>query len=127
MCGSQLNHTNCCCRGLKSFLQPRILLKIGQKPMHGYELLENMEKMPHPGAPDTGGLYRLLRTMEEEGLLESNWDAGESGPARRIYTLTPLGEKSLDEWMISLKDTEIWLQQFLIDYQDYKKQMEEVK
>jgi DNA-binding PadR family transcriptional regulator len=95
--------------------------------MHGYELLESMEKMTHPGAPDTGGLYRLLRTMEEEGLLESNWDAGESGPARRIYSLTPLGEKSLDEWMISLKDTEIWLQQFLIDYQEYKKQMEEVK
>jgi len=92
--------------------------------MHGYELLEGMGKMPHPGAPDTGGLYRLLRTMEEEGLLESSWDAGESGPARRIYSLTPLGENSLDEWIISLKDTKDWLQQFLMDYEEYKKMKE---
>lgn len=94
--------------------------------MHGYELLESMEKMPHPGAPDTGGLYRLLRSLEDEGLLESNWDAGESGPARRIYSITHEGQISLDEWIVTLKDTEIWLAQFLSEYEEYKKKIEEV-
>jgi poly-beta-hydroxybutyrate-responsive repressor len=88
--------------------------------MHGYELLESMGNMPHPSAPDTGGLYRLLRTMEDDGLLKSSWDAGESGPARRIYSLTPMGEKNLEEWIGTLKETENWLHHFLSDYEEYK-------
>jgi len=127
MCGSNPNHQNCCCRGLKSFLQPRILLRIAQKPMHGYELLDDMEKMPHPGAPDTGGLYRMLRSMEEEGLLQSSWDTGENGPARRIYSITPAGEASLEGWMQTLKDTQAWLTQFFNDYEDHRNNLKEVE
>jgi PadR family transcriptional regulator, regulatory protein PadR len=119
MCGSQSEHRNCCCRGLKSFIQPRILLRIAQKPMYGYELLESMEKTPHPGAPDTGGLYRLLRSMEDEGLLKSSWDTSESGPARRIYSITPMGENNLKQWIQSLRDTKSWLDNFLFDYEEY--------
>jgi len=112
---------------LKSFLQPRILLRIAQKPMHGYELLDDMEKMPHPGAPDTGGLYRMLRSMEEEGLLQSSWDTGENGPARRIYSITPAGEASLEGWMQTLKDTQAWLTQFFNDYEDHRNNLKEVE
>ena len=121
MCGSNPDHQNCCCRGLKGFLQPRILLRIAKKPMHGYELLEDLEKMPHPGAPDTGGLYRMLRNMEEEGLLQSSWDTGESGPARRIYRITEKGMVNLEMWIDTLQDTSEWLLEFIAEYQQLEK------
>jgi len=74
---------NYCLLGLKGLLKPRILLHIARKPMHGYELLESLSETDYPKPPDTGGLYRILRTMEQSGLLISQWDTDDSGPAKR--------------------------------------------
>ncbi len=93
--------------------------------MYGYELLESLESMPHPGSPDTGGMYRLLRNMEDEGLLESSWNTSDSGPARRVYSITPDGEESLRGWIQSLQGTRDWLDQFLMDYEDYRESVKE--
>lgn len=121
MCESIENHMNCCCRGLKGFLKPRILLRIARKPMHGYELLESLSEIDHPGPPDTGGMYRVLRTMEQDGLLISQWETDDSGPAKRIYQLTEEGHRHLNHWIRTLIDTREWLNSFLEDYQELVK------
>jgi len=36
-------------------------------------------------------VYTLLRRMEKRGLVVSTWDVRESGPARRMYTITEEG------------------------------------
>jgi PadR family transcriptional regulator PadR len=41
-------------------------------------------------------LYRTLRQMEKDGYLESTWEPGPTGPARRIYSLTDAGRTWLD-------------------------------
>jgi len=67
-----------------------------EKPMHGYKLLEEIEERScgcHKLEP--GSIYTLLRRMEEKGLLESKWEKVESGPDRRIYTLTNRGVEAL--------------------------------
>lgn len=122
-CDSENHPKNRCCRGLKSFIQPRVLLKIAQKPMHGYELLECLGGLPHPGTPDTGSLYRLLRGMEDEGLLVSGWDAGESGPARRMYTITDQGLENLRGWMGTLRETHAWLEGFFLEFESFEQQI----
>lgn len=90
---------NCSCghnypeRGWIQFLMLRILY---EKPMHGYKLLEEIEERScgcHKLEP--GSIYTLLRRMEEKGLLESKWEKVESGPDRRIYTLTNRGVEAL--------------------------------
>lgn len=112
-------HTNhCCCRGLKGSMQPRILLLILQKPMYGYELLDSLAREGNPGAPDPGGLYRMLRAMEQEGLLSSSWETNEGGPARRMYQITQAGEVQLKNWAHTLRDTRDWLEQFLSAYEN---------
>lgn len=121
MCDSKENHINCCCRGLKGFLKPRILLRIAKKPMHGYELLESLSEIDHPSPPDTGGMYRVLRTMEQDGLLISQWETDDSGPAKRIYQLTEEGNRHLNNWIMTLKDTREWLNSFLEEYQELEK------
>jgi PadR family transcriptional regulator, regulatory protein PadR len=41
-------------------------------------------------------LYRTLRQMEKDGFLESTWEPGPTGPARRVYTITDSGHVWLE-------------------------------
>ena len=36
-------------------------------------------------------LYRTLRQLEKDGMLQSSWEPGPTGPARRVYCLTEVG------------------------------------
>lgn len=77
-------------------------------PAHGYELLARLPEV-FPRAvepPDPGTFYRLLRNVEAEGAVSSSWQASESGPARRVYGLTPEGREQLDWWSLQI-DREI--------------------
>lgn len=80
-----------------------VLLLLGEQPAHGYDLLQSLERF---GATfvDTGTLYRVLRRTERDGLTQSEWEAGASGPARRIYGLTTSGWSVLDVVTADLED-----------------------
>jgi DNA-binding PadR family transcriptional regulator len=67
-----------------------------EKPMHGYQLLEEIEERScgcHKLEP--GSIYTLLRRMEERGLLESKWEKTEGGPDKRVYKVTKNGVEAL--------------------------------
>jgi DNA-binding PadR family transcriptional regulator len=53
--------------------------------------------------PEPGAIYTMLRRMEERGLVVSNWEKKESGPDRRVYTLTEAGVKVLQEGLEMVK------------------------
>lgn len=44
-----------------------------------------------------GTLYPLLTRLKNAGLLQYRWEESKSGPPRKYYSLTPLGEKFLEE------------------------------
>jgi PadR family transcriptional regulator PadR len=44
-----------------------------------------------------GTLYPLLTRLKDAGLLTYRWEESRSGPPRKYYRLTTLGEKFLDE------------------------------
>jgi PadR family transcriptional regulator PadR len=44
-----------------------------------------------------GTLYPLLTRLKNAGLLQYRWVESKSGPPRKYYSLTPLGEKFLEE------------------------------
>ena len=44
-----------------------------------------------------GTLYPLLTRLKNAGLLTYRWEESKSGPPRKYYSLTPLGEKFLEE------------------------------
>lgn len=44
-----------------------------------------------------GTLYPLLTRLKNDGLLNYRWEESKSGPPRKYYQLTPLGERFLDE------------------------------
>ena len=65
---------------------------------YGYQLVQELGKSGLPSF-DSTTVYRTLRQLEKAGLVSSFWDTSESGPARRMYSLTTAGETFLDLWL----------------------------
>src|SRR5215471_10997883 len=68
---------------------------------YGYQLAQRMRDCGLPTF-DQGTVYRTLRQLEKGGLVSSFWDTSESGPARRMYSLTQPGEAFLTGWLDAL-------------------------
>lgn len=82
------------------FTEPGVLLLLRSGPAHGYELVHRLPEV-FPGITarsDQGMVYRVLRTLESEDAVRSQWDHSDTGPARRVYELTPVGEEKLEAW-----------------------------
>ena len=61
-------------------------------PQYGYSLRQLLARQGMP--IEEGTLYPLLRRLEEQGLLRSEWKI-EDGPPRRYYTRNAQGERVL--------------------------------
>src|SRR5881227_1989891 len=83
---------------VERFTEPALLLLLRERPTHGYDLLERLPELTGESRVEMGNLYRLLRALEEEGLVTSEWADG-----RRTYAITDAGGKLLDEWVDALR------------------------
>ena len=81
----------------KNFMTPWVLLVLKQWNLHGYLILQQLNRMGFPDI-DHATLYRELRRLEKEGFVASEWETGGSGPARRVYSITSAGEEMLRGW-----------------------------
>lgn len=99
----------------RNFLRPCLLLLIVEGANHGYELLEQVRSLGL-ASTDAAGVYRCLRSMDEEGLLTSQWEPSTSGPARRTYLLTADGHRELRVMRDRLGDTVRALAHFVDRY-----------
>jgi PadR family transcriptional regulator, regulatory protein PadR len=102
----------------RSFLRPCVLLLLREAPAHGYDLLERLRAFGFTGS-DPGGLYRTLRGLEQEGLVQSAWEASASGPDRRIYQLTRAGMEDLHAHVGALAETRRVLDRLLSRYEEF--------
>jgi poly-beta-hydroxybutyrate-responsive repressor len=99
----------------KDFLRPCLLLLLREHDAHGYELLELIDSFGFDHS-DPGALYRSLRRLETEGLVQSNWRTSETGPPRRVYSLTEAGIQELDRRAVDLAEGERRIDAFLDRY-----------
>lgn len=77
-----------------------VLSQLGEE-RYGYALMQSLAEQ---GVEiDQGTLYPLLRRLEEQGLLESEWSVRDSRP-RRYYVLNETGRETLQrlkqEWRV---------------------------
>ncbi len=98
----------------RRFIEPRLLYLIKSKPGYGYQLTAEIAGLPFPGpAPDSAAVYRMLRDLEGGGLIASRWEHGDSGPSKRVYHITPLGEERLRAWVEAFKVRVMLLERFV--------------
>jgi DNA-binding PadR family transcriptional regulator len=88
---------------IERFVEPAVLLLLKEGPRHGYELLERLPELAGEERIDVGNLYRIMRALEQEGVVESEWNAELPGPAKRTYRLTDSGRELLDRWIEALQ------------------------
>jgi len=86
----------------RNWLVPVILLSLREWNSYGYELMERTAAFGFE-AMNPGTLYRTLRQMEKDGVVESEWETSRGGPARRVYSITDAGEAYLDFWAEALE------------------------
>jgi poly-beta-hydroxybutyrate-responsive repressor len=102
----------------RRFVRPFVLLLLAEGPSHGYELAGSLKEFSPEGLNvEPSILYRMLRQMEEEGLATSSLDDSGTGPARKVYVLTPEGREALDLWASSLEGTARMLDSFRERYE----------
>jgi len=103
-----LDFDQCACAGvnLDKLVQPTILLFLAEQDLHGYGLVQKLSDSPmfKGEKPDPTGIYRFLKSMEDRQLVVSVWDLAESGPPKKIYTITGEGVECLQRWTSTLRD-----------------------
>lgn len=76
---------------------PMLILKVlAVAPRHGYgisQALVSVGLQPIKGAQ----LYPALARLEDDGTIVAQWEQGGSGPARKVYELTPAGQQQLED------------------------------
>jgi DNA-binding PadR family transcriptional regulator len=71
---------------LRNLLEPIMLQLIKNKPMHGYEIIDAINKnFGHHFGPST--TYPLLTDLEENNYISKHWDMKTRHP-RKIYHIT---------------------------------------
>ena len=98
---------------VERFAEPALLLLLRERPAHGYDLLERLPELTGEQRVEMGNLYRLLRALEEEGLVTSEW-----GDGRRTYSITETGRRLLDQWVEALRRSQERTAEFIERYEE---------
>lgn len=84
------------------------ILNNAEEPLYGYQIAKSLE---HVSSEKQGAIYPVLRNMAAKGLLESNMLPSESGPPRKYFNISPLGQAVLKEWIAIWEQTQSFVNQ----------------
>jgi len=74
------------------------LLAETDRPMYGYEIIQELEARSEGYFRFQEGLiYPRLHELERQGLLRSEWQGKKGSRRRKFYTITTAGRRRLDE------------------------------
>ncbi|MSQ24189.1 MAG: PadR family transcriptional regulator [Chloroflexi bacterium] len=103
--------------GLGRNLEPFLLLEVMRGPSYGYDLIRQIAAAGYRRAADEPGVvYKVLRSLEERGAIQSEWSTQGSGPARRYYQITEEGRALLNRRVHQLRRYRARLDHLLSDY-----------
>ena len=107
-CPGQPARRPCCRRrggGGGALVEPAALAALLSAGGYGYDMRRTILEMSGGRVDvDTGGLYRSLRRLEDEGAVASRWVEDCSGPRRREYELTEEGVALARQWLSALRE-----------------------
>jgi DNA-binding PadR family transcriptional regulator len=74
-------------RGTRLNVRPAVLALLLERPMHGYEIIQELDSRTNGiWRPSPGSVYPTLQLLEDEGLIEAEAEGG-----RKSYHLTDAG------------------------------------
>ncbi len=100
----------------RRFMLPAILLLLSEHPGYGYGLVARLRELQF-GHVDRPAVYRALAALEEDGLVEVAAEPDQAASARRVYAVTPIGERILRVWMGVIREEHAHLGEVIRRYQ----------
>lgn len=92
-----------------------ILGLLAKRPMSGYDIRRLLRSLGWLlGNPSFGTIYPALHALRDDGLVTVEVVAQPSRPARKIYTITEIGERALQEWVKQPPPSSIGLKTFVM-------------
>lgn len=82
---------------LRGALDMCMLALLAKNPAHGYELVRRLNAAGLE-AVGYGTVYPLLTRMRRLGLVADALEDSPTGPPRKVYALTPEGQRNLIAW-----------------------------
>lgn len=79
---------------LRGVLDLCVLALLRDQESYGYALAQALEAAGL-GAIQGGTLYPVLLRLQKTGLVQTRWQTGPSGPARKYYRITAAGREAL--------------------------------
>lgn len=77
-----------------------ILGLLTQQPMSGYDIRRVLKSLSWlVGEPSFGSLYPALKALEKDGRVTMELESRQNRPSRKIYSITPTGRQTLQEWI----------------------------
>jgi DNA-binding PadR family transcriptional regulator len=103
-----LHDCSCSGKSLARLIQPAVMAVLAGESLHGYLIVQRLAEMRmfRGQRPDPTGVYRVLKAMEQEGLVKSTWREADNRPAKRCFTLTAAGRDCLVRWSQTLQEYE---------------------
>lgn len=95
----------------KGVLELLVLNYLNKKDYYGYDISDTLSKNMHISA---GTVYPILRKLRNEGYLKTYLSEASSGPVRKYYTITKVGQQKLvvlkKEWTEFIQITQSLLE-----------------
>ncbi len=99
---------------MSNIIYAAFLTMLSERPLYGYLLVDNLREFGIKSSyVPYGAAYRILRKMEAQGLVSSEWKTEGSGPARRVYHITPQGKDFLKRWLSDAKENYATIEKIL--------------
>jgi len=75
-----------------------------REPSYGYDLIRRLDEYGFRRATaEPAVVYKVLRKLEDDHSIQSQWATKESGPARRNYEITDRGRELLHQRVYHLR------------------------
>lgn len=87
----------------KGVLELCILRALENEERYGYEIVKNLAAVPGMALTE-GTLYPLLSRLRVAGLISARLEESSEGPARKYYSLTREGRKTLSAMNVFLEE-----------------------
>lgn len=76
------------------------------RPMYGYEIARELERLNGGSLPmSPGALYPVLRSLEKKRLLSSYTELSDEDRARKYYEVTDIGRDTIGHWRTAWQQT----------------------
>ncbi|MAK63774.1 MAG: PadR family transcriptional regulator [Maricaulis sp.] len=80
----------------KGYFEMLLLARLKAGRAYGYQIVATLKQAPGFENLAEGTVYPVLTRMKKDGLVTAEWVAEDTGPPRKYYTVTDLGERTLE-------------------------------